>query len=273
MESGTVLAAFMVLGAVIVLGLLLSGYTGDPSNPSSLASITRAPMNSTTNASNATFNATPALESPLPSVSDLTLDIRIPKLVYSVGENFTGEYYVRYNGTPFYGIVLYCMSYPPSSGFNSTCRMARGMISDVDFDNPRKRNNLGVLMQAEYYRNGNSYFLDNGIYTYSISVYECASVDMQLNTSGCGGALADESSDKLLDLQRFGPLTARSITVIGHRKAECSTNLECASCSGCVTGWQACLNDDLGASCVDCFMDSMCAVGHRCQQNKCIFQN
>jgi len=273
MESGTVLAAFMILGAVIVLGLFLSGYTSDPSNPSSLASITRAPINSTTSASNVTVNATPAQESSLSSVSDLTLDIRVTKTTYSVGENFTGEYYMRYNGTPFYGIVLYCMSYPPVSGFNSTCRMARGIIGDVDFDNPRKRNNLGALMQAEYYRNGNSYFIDNGTYAYSISVYDCASVDMQLNTSGCGGTLADESSARLLDLQRFGPITTRSITVIGHRRSECSTNLDCAPCSGCVTGMQTCLNDDLGASCVDCFMGSMCASGHRCEQNKCIFQN
>jgi hypothetical protein len=151
------------------------------------------------------------------------------------------------------------------------------MFSDVDFDNKKKINGLDLAMETDFTDSDGTYFLNDGIYTYSISVYNCDTLDEQLNTSGCGaGSIGDKNSEMLLGFQQFKRGESKIITVTGSKKSECSTNLDCPRCSGCVGGMQTCFINELGARCMDCFTDSMCNTTNRtysCYGNECILKN
>ena len=152
--------------------------------------------------------------------------------------------------------------------------MTSGTIGNVDFDNPEKTRYLKVALQAfKLNENGYScctdYFYDEGNYTYSLSVYDCAIVEKELNKSDCGGALRDMKSETLLDIQPFKSMN-KTITVVGGRsKSECKTSADCTTpCESCVKGKQIC--EQSKEICMDCFMDSMCQSGYVCEQNKCV---
>jgi len=199
-------------------------------------------------------------------ITSLELDITIPT-THSIGEPFEGEYYMKYDGTPFTGIVLYGKS---REGFEEEYFSSiYGVISDVDFDNPQKTRYLKVALKAfklneNGYVSSVDYFYDEGVYTYSISVYDCSTIVEELNK-----ACDDVETDELLDVQ---PLKSKSKSVIvsgGQSPSECQTNMDCTeTCEGCTEGKQICeLSSEI---CVDCFADTQCIEGHECENNKCV---
>lgn len=245
---------FIILG----LSLLLFGCLGQPSKPAG-----------------GTNNITTNITKSIPLSSELELDIRTPKATYRIGEQFSGEYYMRYNRTPFEGIVFYCEA---REGFKKKyCSMTRGTIGDVDFDNPEKTRYLKVALQAFKLNNESgysccvNYFYDEGRYTYSISVYSCLTIERELNKSDCGGELRDIKYETLINIQPFKS-ESKDITVAGGQsKSECKTSADCKiPCEGCKEGKQIC--EQGKEICIDCFADLMCKSGYKCEQYKCVIE-
>ena len=102
--------------------------------------------------------------------NDITLDIILPKNSYEVDEKVSGDYYLKYQGEPFKGAVIYC---DPSG-----CSKTTGMIDDIDFNNPDKTNYLKVALSDTFY--------SADTYDYSIYIYDCKDIDDKFNTDDCG---------------------------------------------------------------------------------------
>ena len=88
--------------------------------------------------------------------NDIILDIILPKESYEVDEEVSGDYYLKYQGEPFKGAIIYCD--------HSSCSKTTGMIDDIDFNNPDKTNALKVALTDTFY--------SAGTYDYSIYIYD-----------------------------------------------------------------------------------------------------
>lgn len=258
---------YVLLIAVLSAVFLFSGCLGQSSKP-----VGNVTQNETVTTQNVTKT------SATPSPSNLELAVRIPDTI-NVGEQLKGSYYMKYNGAPFEGIILYCGSREGFKG-GKFCSMARGNIENVDFDKSGGwvstngvMQTLNVALQAfRLNENGYSccmdYFYDGGDYTYSISVYDCATIEKELNKTDCGGDLKQET---LFGIQPFKS-ESKTITVTGESiKPECKTSTDCTKlCEGCTKEKQIC--EQSKEICMDCFMNSMCKSGYKCEQNKCVIK-
>jgi len=140
----------------------------------------------------------------------LELDIRIPKDIYKVGESLEGsEYYLKYTGQAFKGMILYTES---RNSINSTS-FVRGTIKGGDFDNPETLPGLKVSMYSLDSQGNINPFFYPGIYTYTISVYDCKSIEDTLITQNCGKDvqhIAKKVFDEVIPLKT----KSKTITVV-----------------------------------------------------------
>lgn len=201
----------------------------------------------------------------------LELDIKIPKLTYEVGELFSGgEYYMKYDGALFNGIVLYAYS---REGFEKVySSFARGIIEDVDFEIPDKTRYLKHALRAfklnEYgYASSTDYFYDEGKYTYYISVYDCSNVEKALQKDCKDFTIEDAQA--IANIQPLKTASKDIIVVSGKVVSECKTSDNCNEiCKGCKIGKQIC--EQTSEKCMDCFTDFQCKEGYECERNTCV---
>jgi hypothetical protein len=179
---------------------------------------------------------------------NIELDIRTPKNSFNVNESLKdSNYYLKYNGKSFNGLILYGES---REGLIKTSYSAtRGNIQTGDFDHPDTMPGMKVSMYSTK-RDGTPNTFDcDGTYVYSISVYNCESVDKSLGTNDCGNG-GWPPTISLNDIAaKVSPLQtkSKSISVVCDGVANCCTNLA-----------------------YSCTRDKDCIEGYGCLSNKCI---
>jgi len=145
--------------------------------------------------SRSTANSLNNISLSAPSSYLLEVDVRIPKEVYKVGESLEGaEYFLKYEGEPFKGRILYTESrfYPaghmyPDNRTENLYFSTSGTIKTGDFDN-KTLPGLKVSMYTVSSNGIPNPFTSAGKYTYTISVYDCASINNVLGRVDCGHA-------------------------------------------------------------------------------------
>ncbi len=197
-------------------------------------------------------------EQQAPSSSLLDLDIRINP-TYVVDEKVNGEYYIKYTGSPFKGLVMYTYpnqgAYSPGVSYAPDLRaVLSGTFNDIDFDNPDKRGMMDMTLQVP----GGDHFTNPGTYSYSMAVYDCFTVESELNKD-CNKATLDE-------LEGIQPLKQVSKTVVVTGESaprECSDDSQCTkTCDGCILGHQLC--EQTNSKCMDCINRFNCKDGYKC---------
>ncbi len=196
--------------------------------------------------------------------TSIGLDFEFSKSI-KVGEPVVLDYQVKYDGKPFKGLVLYTYS---REGFDEKhFDKASGKILS---DEPAERPLILLTpfrLNKEGFSSGSDYFQEEGVYTYTISIYDCQDIEKRLAKT-CD--VADSiQTEELLALQ---PLISNSqdITVKGGQfKPECKDSSDCTKiCEGCTEGKQIC--EQGKEVCMDCFMDLQCKDGYACKENKCV---
>lgn len=179
------------------------------------------------------------------SSTSLIVDIRFPKNVFNASETLKcAGYYLKYAGAPFKGLILYGES---REGLIETSYSAtRGIIQTGDFDQ-------GTIpyMKASIYSikpDGTPNSFDcNGTYKYSISVYDCVTVDKVMGTNDCGSGGWPPTIDASDIFAKVLPLKtmAKNISVqcdngstscCTNEAYRCTQNAHCLSGYGCVGG-------------------------------------
>tara|TARA_Y100000034_G_scaffold133771_1_gene200247 strand:+ start:198 stop:1925 length:1728 start_codon:yes stop_codon:yes gene_type:complete len=195
--------------------------------------------------------------------NDITLDIILPKNSYEVDEEVSGDYYLRYQGEPFKGAVIYCD--------HSGCSKTTGMLDDIDFNNPDKTNALKVALTDTFY--------SADTYDYSIYIYDCQDIDDEFNTDDCGKGGWPPTIDIEDIVSSVTPLKSKSktITVTGVNEEytpECTNNDDCTqTCTHCDDGTYVCAyssNPLINQKCVECITDFSCVDGYACENNVCV---
>ncbi len=246
----------LLIGLIIVI-VAFSGCVEPPFSCPTDAKV--CPDDSTVgrdSTNNCEFHPCPEISSDY--YSNLTIDILIPKEQYEVGESFSGEYAMVYDGTPFKGIVVYRES---REGFEEhSFYFTRGLVKNIDFENG-KTNFLKVALTAF---NNNESFYEEGTYIYTMSVYDCPTVELE-SGKPCGEVTKD-------DILSITPLKSKSKSVVvsgGQSPSECKIDDDCPQlCEGCDDGKQICMFP--AELCSDCFMDSMCIKGYKCIDYICV---
>ena len=194
---------------------------------------------------------------------DITLDIILPKNSYEVDEEVSGDYYLKYQGEPFKGAIVYCD--------HSGCSKTTGMLDDIDFNNPDKTNALKVALTDTFY--------SADTYDYSIYIYDCQDIDDEFNTDDCGKGGWPPTIDIEDIVSSVTPLKSKSktITVTGVNEEytpECTNNDDCTqTCTHCDDGTYVCAyssNPLINQKCVECITDFSCVDGYACENNVCV---
>jgi len=179
------------------------------------------------------------------SSTEMTVAVRIPKTVYQVGESLAGsDYYLKYKGDPFPGLILYGNSVEglAKTWYSST----RGTIQTGDFDNPETIPYMKVSLYSVKYDGTPNVFDCDGNYKYTISVYDCATVNRVLETSDCGtGDLSSKSRNEEI-AAKVSPLqtATKNISVVcAAGTTNCCSNqvYNCSQAKNCLSGY-SCLN-------------------------------
>ncbi len=183
------------------------------------------------------------------STNNLTVAVRIPKNVYRVSESLAGsDYYLKYVGVPFQGLILYGTSREglAKTPYSST----RGTIQTGDFDNPETIPYMKVSLYSVKYDGTPNIFDCDGMYKYTISVYDCASVNKILGTSNCGEGDTPSQSRNEEIVAKVPPLktATKNISVV------------------CEEGTSSCCSNEA----YNCSKDKDCLSGYGCQSGKCI---
>jgi len=184
--------------------------------------------------------------------SNLLLDIRTAKNNYTTGESLVGSsYFLKYSGKSFKGLILYGEG--REGLIKTTYGATRGTIKTGDFDHPETIPG----MKANIYSvkpDGTPNALEcDGIYKYTIAVYDCAMVDKALGTSDCGQGgwpPTIESKDIFSQLKPL-KITTKNITV------------------ACANGSTNCCDN----SNFKCSRDDECHKGYLCNNGKCLKNN
>lgn len=195
---------------------------------------------------------------------DITMDIILPKTDYNVDENTHGMYYLKYNGTQFKGAIFYCGQ--------KGCSETRGLIKDVDFNNPNKIHGLSVLFPKAFY--------SKGTYKFSMYIYDCKDIDKKLDTNDCGQGGFPPTINADTIVSKVKPLkeVSKTVTVTGENKAyapECKEDRDCTqTCTNCKEGNYVCAysssNPKINQKCVECITDFSCKDGFECVDNVCV---
>jgi len=194
---------------------------------------------------------------------EVFLDIILPKENYLVDEEVSGDYYLKYQGEPFRGAVICCDSIG--------CSMTRGMIDDIDFDDPDKTNYLKTALTDTFYY--------EGTYTYSIYLYDCKDIENELNIEDCGGRRVANFIDEIIESVTPLKFKSKSIVVEGENEEyvpECVVNDDCIqTCANCGDGTYVCAHSSnplINGKCVECVTDFGCIDGYECENNLCVVE-
>ncbi len=142
----------------------------------------------------------------------LLLSVISPKENYGIEEPIEVEYYIKYDDTSFQGLLLYCLSaegevletcrIEPGTTWQRRCGMIRGTFWDVDFAVPGKDRYLKTALYAfqcgktgTWYSYPTDSFNQAGLYTYSVSVFNCQEVENILGKPDCGRNIKTEDLD------------------------------------------------------------------------------
>ena len=194
---------------------------------------------------------------------DIEVDIIFPKDSYEIAEEIRGEYYLKYDGVPFKGAVIYCQ--------DNSCSKTTGTFDDIDFDNPDKTNALNVELRKAFYEEGD--------FEFSIYVYACNDIDEVFNTDDCGSGGWPPTIDLKDIISSVDSLKSKSkvITVttgIEEFIPECTNSDECEqTCENCEDGTYSCLlsSDPIKhQTCVECITSFSCVEGYTCENNVCV---
>jgi|SRR3989338_8231699 len=216
----------------------------------------------------------PMLNSSIESGDTLELGISLSKNSYEVGEKVEGEFSLSYEGNPFEGVILYTNS--RSECNKSYYSVFVGIIETGSFSD----GTLSIFREAlqafrldkvdDYgscsYVAGTDYFYEEGTYAYGISVYNCSSIENQLNK--------DCSEAEFSEIVRLIPLKSVSKNVFvsgGSYTSECKVNNDCTNlCGGCESGKQLCrLPSEV---CSDCINNFDCKEGYKCENYACVLE-
>src|SRR5680860_66224 len=156
-----------------------------PAETTSTTSTITSETTTTTNKSTTSTIASETTTTDIPFSYTLELDVRIPKDSYQVGQSLVGaEYYLKYEGEPFKAMILYSESV--EGLIKKSYSTTRGTIQTGDFDNPETLPGLKISMYSVQPDGTPNPFDCDGNYVYSISVYDCVSIDNALGTDDCG---------------------------------------------------------------------------------------
>lgn len=167
----------------------------------------------------------------------IELSMNIPQET-KVAENFQGSYLFRYGGYPFDGIILLTESREGISNKKYEIRSG-DTSSSVSLDNPDKVADRVIQIKAfelnsqGVYRSSMDSFSEAGIYTYSISVYDCVTIEKTLGKNNCKFSLEDAESGKIDNIEPLKSLS-KSVTVI--KISEVSKEKDCGTDEKCIAG-------------------------------------
>lgn len=167
----------------------------------------------------------------------IELSVNIPQEI-KVGENFKGSYLFRYSGRPFGGIILLSES---REGVNKKKYEIRSgdTSSVVSLDNPDKVADRVIPIKAfelnaqGAYRSSIDSFGEAGIYTYSISVYDCVTIEKTLGKNNCKFSFEDIDNGKIDNIEPLKSLS-KSVTVI--KINEVAQEKDCGTDEKCIAG-------------------------------------
>lgn len=197
--------------------------------------------------------------------NDIILDIILPKNSYEVGKEVRGDYYLKYQGEPFKGAVIYCD--------HSGCSKTTGMIDDIDFNNSDKTNALNFALTDTFY--------SADTYNYSIYIYDCKDINNEFNTDDCSRGEESPAIDIEDIVSVVTPLKSKSKTITvtevnEEYTPECTNNNDCTQiCTNCKDGTQICAyssNASINQKCVECITDFGCVEGYACENNVCVIE-
>ena len=115
---------------------------------------------------------------------NIGVDIKFPKNIYEFDEVLDGEYYLEYKGEPFKGILATNLS---KEGFmeESFTGMTKTTI---------EAQHKTIVKKIVFAKKA---IECTGMYTYTFSVYDCASIDDALDTQDCGGSWNSELQETI----------------------------------------------------------------------------
>lgn len=170
---------------------------------------------------------------------NLEVDIKFPKNTYEFDEILNGEYYLKYEGESFKGILSASLS---KDGFVNKSFSA--MIETTIKAQPRTMVNEMIFAEKAVEC--------EGTYTYTFSVYDCVDIDDALDTQGCGGDWKSGLQEMIENKVEPVATSSEVISVI------CKGGKE--SCAPVNYVW-AC--DNFGKECKE---------GYKCEQYKCVLE-
>lgn len=189
---------------------------------------------------------------------NIVLDLNIPKETYSVGEEIELEFHFKYEGEPFHGAIIYCV--------NNECSIDRGTIESIELNNVDETSMKQTLKET---------FDEEGIYNFSISIFNCEDIDNHFNTIECGGdwRMTISIEDIISQVQ---PLKSESklVNVGENNLFKCMNNNDCTqTCTNCKSGTYVCLSSsdpEKDKTCVECVTKFSCLDGFICENNVCV---
>ncbi len=195
---------------------------------------------------------------------EIILDILLPKDTYEINEEVIGDYYLKYQGEPFEGAIIYCSA----SGVQG-CAKTVGMLDDIDFSDPEKTNFLKVALSGGHH--------EEGSYTYSIYVYDCRDINEAFNRDDCGGRITS-IEDIITNVFPLKTKLKTIVVVAGDEvyTPECTTNDDCTqTCTNCDGGTYVCAsssNISIDQTCVECITNFGCVDGYECDNHICVVE-
>jgi len=199
--------------------------------------------------------------------NDIILDIILPKESYTVGEEISGEYYLKYQGVAFTGVIM-CTT--PSNEFYKVKTTIENLDSKVS---GKIGSGIGSFSNSFSYTSSKE-----DTYTYSISVYSCDEINNDLNRNDCGNSI--DLSDMIETMKQVTSLKSKSksITVEGASEEsvyECRRDEDCTEvCENCEDGTYVCAgistaNPSIFRTCVECFISADCKWkdGYECNSD------
>ena len=132
----------------------------------------------------------------------LEVDIEFPKNAYEFDETLDGKYYLKYEGESFKGILSASLL---KEGF--TEKSFSGMTKTTIKAQPRAMVSKMIFFDEKAVE-------CKGKYTYTLSVYDCASIDNTLDTQDCGGSWDNKLQETIENKVKPMATSSETISVI-----------------------------------------------------------
>jgi len=170
---------------------------------------------------------------------NLEVDIKFPKNTYEFDETLNGEYYLKYEGESFKGILSASLS---KEGFakESFIGMTKTTIETQPKTIVKKSIFAEKAVECE------------GTYVYTFSVYDCVDIDNALDTQSCGGSWNSGLQEMIENKVKPKATISEVISVV------------------CKDGKEGCDPVNYVWAC-DNFRKK-CEEGYKCEQYKCVLE-